>query len=230
MEVTLKHRNISKADLQIYRVDLMKLYLREKNLSQVSQVNLAGISPKHELSVDLKNRDFSEQETQVSLPMKDDGAYLVICRGDYLYASGLVLVTPLKMEVQEIARGGTIRTNLSDRKSGKLLNAVHVKAIGSQNDQFVSGETDLRGVWTTSGIKGAVTVIARDQKGRYAFYRGEEVMPVPNSALPSQLPDFDYNGNNRLQQDMIIRDNAGKFEKLRRSKSKGVKVQKAIKK
>lgn len=234
VELILKHRNISKADLQIYRVDLMKLYLREKNLSNISQVNLAGIAPKHEMSVDLKNAQFSDQETKIELPMKNDGAYLVICRGDYLYTSGLVLVTPLKMEVQEIGRGSTVRVNLSDRTSEKLLDGVHVKAIGSGDEKFVSGETDMRGVWTTVGVKGSVTVIARDKEGRYAFFRGTKVrrfVPVPaGHVVPKGEQKLNYNYNNSFKQDAIWLDNTKNFDKLRRSKGKGVKVNKAIKK
>ena len=236
VELKLKHRNISKADLQIYRVDLMKLYLREKNLSHISKVNLAGIAPKHELSVDLKNKQFSDQETTIELPMKKDGAYLVICRGDYLYASGLVLVTPVKMEVQEIDRDATVRVNLSDRATGKLLDGVHVKAIGSNDEKFASGETEMRGVWTTAGVKGVVTVIARDQEGRYAFYRGtrpfrSQTAPASQGKAPAgEFKAGSYNRNNYEKQDAIWFDNSKKFDKLRRSQGKGVKVNKAIKK
>lgn len=235
VDLELRHRNISKADLQIYRVDLMKLYLREKNLSNISQVNLAGISPKHELGVDLKNAQFSDQETKVQLPIAEDGAYLVICRGDYLYTSGLILVTPIKMETQEDANAGSVRVNMTDRGTGDYLDAVHVKAIGSQNSEFITGETDLRGVWKAEGLKGTATVIARDQKGRYAFYRGESALGMsPQQQLPPQIEgaeqSLDYNGNNYIQQKEIWTDNEAKFDKLRRSNGKGVKVNKALKK
>jgi tetratricopeptide (TPR) repeat protein len=45
VELKLKFRNIKEAYLQIYKVDLMKLYLREKNLSNITKVHLAGIEP-----------------------------------------------------------------------------------------------------------------------------------------------------------------------------------------
>jgi len=233
VELKLNHRNIKTADLQIYRVDLMKLYLREKNLSNISQVNLAGISPKHEMSVELKGDQFTDHETKLVLPVEKDGAYLIICRGDYLYTSGLVLVTPLKMEAQENAIEGFVRVNMIDRGTGKLLDGVHVKAIGSGNDKFVSGETDLRGVWKAEGLKGAATVIARDQEGRYAFYRGANALGMAsgrNRVAPVKRIEGTYNSNNYLKQDLIIRENGVEFEKLRRSRGKGVKVNKAIKK
>ena len=41
----IDYRNIADARCQVYRVDLMKLYLREKNLSNITKVSLAGIKP-----------------------------------------------------------------------------------------------------------------------------------------------------------------------------------------
>ena len=45
--------------------------------------------------------------------------------------------------------------------------------IGSRNEDFVSGETDLRGVFVADGIRGAATVIAQAGPARYAFYRAK---------------------------------------------------------
>jgi len=100
----------------------MQLYLREKNLSNISEINLAGINPKYNLNVKLgSGKDYQEVEKQIQLPITDDGAYLVICRGDYLYTSGLILITPLKMEVQEYPESKSVRVNISDKKSGNYL-------------------------------------------------------------------------------------------------------------
>ena len=174
-EVTLRFRNVTEAHIQLYRVDLMKLYLRERDLSDITDVNLAGIAPKHQLTVKLGDgKDFKDREKKVVLPVKDDGAYLMICRGDYLHTSGLALITPLKLEVQEENQGvGEVRVNVTDRVTGEFLEGVHMKAVGSeQTKKTHSGETDLRGVWKADGVKGKVTVLARDAEGRYAFYPG----------------------------------------------------------
>ena len=45
VSLTLKYRNIKEAFVQVYRVDLMKLYLQQKNLSAITSVQLAGIQP-----------------------------------------------------------------------------------------------------------------------------------------------------------------------------------------
>ena len=51
---------------------------------------------------------------------KEEGAYLVVCRGDDLHASGLVLVTPLAVEVQEDAASGRVRTTVKDATTDQL--------------------------------------------------------------------------------------------------------------
>ena len=50
----------------------------------------------------------------MSLDLEGEGAYLVICRGDDLFSSGLVLITPLDIEVQEDAVSGRVRVNVRD--------------------------------------------------------------------------------------------------------------------
>jgi hypothetical protein len=90
-----------------------------------------------------------------------------------LYASGLVLLTPLAIEVQEDAVSGRVRATVKDQTTDKCAHDVHVKVIGSRNDDFVSGQTDLRGVFVADGIRGAVTVIAQAGPSRYAFYRAK---------------------------------------------------------
>ena len=232
--MNLHFRSIKEAHLQIYRVDLMKLYLRERSLSNVANVNLAGIAPKHEMTVKLGNgKDYRDREQMITLPVKDDGAYLVICRGDYLYTSGLVLVTPLKMEVQEDLSAHTVRVNISDSKTGKYLDNVHVKAIGLKDSKFKSGETDLRGVWKAENITDRPTVIARDTKGRYAFFRSTSSYSKRPEQQQSRKPaakKVDFNSNIMNEQFEIQRDNNDKYNQFRRSKGKGVKAEKAIKK
>jgi len=230
-ELTLNFRNIKEAHLQIYRVDLMKLYLREKSLSNVANVNLAGIAPKHEMTIKLgKGEDFQDRKKKITLPVKTDGAYLVICRGDYLYTSGLVLITPLKMEIQEDLAARSLRVNISDQNTGKYLDNVHVKTIGVSDSQFKSGETDLRGVWKAENISSRPTVIARDDKGRYAFYRSKsQFKPLPRSPEKAKTPT-NFKGNLERRQIQLNDENKKAYEQLRRSKGKGVKAKEALKK
>ena len=59
---------------------------------------------------------------------------------------------------------------MKNRRDDKYLPDVHVKVIGSGNEDFVSGQTDLRGVFVADGIRGGATVIALAGPSRYAFY------------------------------------------------------------
>ncbi len=232
----LKYRNIKEAQFQVYRVDLMKLYLREKNLSNIADVNLAGITPKHTLTTKLGNgNDYQEQEKIIELPVNKDGAYLVICRGDYLHTTGLVLITPLKLEVQENPANQKIRVNVSDKKSGEYIDSVHIKAIGFNDSKFKSGETDLRGIWETENITSPTTIIAKDPKGRYAFFQSKinpalAALNKSGGRPSSNRKSIDWNSNLIMKQDKLNRSNIRAYEKKRRSKGKGVEIKKARKK
>ena len=110
VELEIEHKNIAEAELLVYRVDLLTLYLREKNLSSITSVNLAGISPTLRLNVELSGEaDWKPATHTVRLPLDTPGAYLVICRGDELFTSGLVLVSSLELSVREDPVSGRLR-------------------------------------------------------------------------------------------------------------------------
>jgi hypothetical protein len=74
---------------------------------------------------------------------------------------------------------------VKDVTADYYLNDVHVKVIGSRNNDFVSGETDLRGVYIADGIHGTSTVIAQADPTLYAFFRGTtELVPQPAQGQP----------------------------------------------
>ncbi len=101
-----------------------------------------------------------------------------MARGDNLYASGIVLVTPLEMEVLEEADSGRVRVTVLDARTKDPVPKVQVKVIGSAEQGFHSGETDLRGVFVAEGVQGEVTAVAR-QEARYAFHRGTTYVGQP---------------------------------------------------
>ena len=191
VEVELEFRNIARCDTRVYKIDLMKFSLLKRNLSHITDINLAGIRPYHEAAIELGDgKDYRDRTRKLPLPLKDEGAYLVVCRGDDLHASGLVLVTPLKVEVQEEASSGEVRTTVKDVTKDRYVNEVHVKVIGSRNADFISGDTDLRGVFVADGVQGTATVIAEEGDNRYAFFRGQtELGPAPAvNAPPAPAP------------------------------------------
>ncbi len=237
VKLTLKYRNVADAQMQVYKVDLMKLYLREKNLSKITQVNLAGINPQQVIKLKLGDgKDYVDKEKTAELKLKDEGSYLVICRGDNMFVSALVLVTPLALDVQEDPASGRVRVNVMDKTSGLRPAGVHVKAIGSGNSQFVSGDTDLRGIFVADGLRGKTTVIARINETRYAFYRGDtwlgrtptrNARPRPQGKMLKKPSLIDYEGNLKLDNSAIQNRLNKNWDSLRRSGGKGVKVYQA---
>jgi tetratricopeptide (TPR) repeat protein len=235
VSLNLKYRNIKEAFVQIYRVDLMKLYLQQKNLSAITSVQLAGIKPESEQTITLGDgKDYVEKERAIPLALKDEAAYLVICRGDDLFTSGMVLITPLKIEAQEDPCSGRVRANVLDTAKGGYRPEVHVKAIGSADSEFRSGETDLRGLYIADNIRGKATVIAREGNSRYAFFRGTswlgtpENTPPPPQVQPATKQGVDYNDNLMRQNGSIQQLNNDNWNSQRRKgQNKGIQVQQA---
>jgi len=180
-QVKLHYRNVKDVMILVYRVDLMKLYLLQKNLNNITKVNLAGITPYHQETILLgEGKDYADKEFSLTLPLEKEGAYLVVTKESELDASGMALLSVLKMEVDEDVVSGRVRVNVINEETGRYENKVHVKVIGSGDTKFVSGETDLRGIFIADNIHGSTTVIAR--KGdQYAFYRGKTALQPPET-------------------------------------------------
>jgi hypothetical protein len=186
----LDFRNVASCDLKVYRIDLMKFALLRQNLGGISRINLAGIEPHQEATIKLGDgKDYRDRTHNLSLDLKDEGAYLVVCRGDSLFASGLVLLTPLEVEVQHDAASREVRATVKDATTGKYVHQADVKVIGVGNSDFVSGVTDRRGLLVAQGVVGSPTVIARAGAGKYAFHRDEAAaMAAAADELSAQLP------------------------------------------
>ncbi len=175
--LALAARNVPQLDLLLYRVDLMRLYLREKNLANVTSVRLAGIEPIHHQQLALAGNEFREQERDVALPLSKPGAYLVVLKGDAADLSAMVLYTDLELQVQEDRNAGRVRVTVTDPR-GRPVEDAHIKIIGANTSHIASGDTDLRGVFAADGVHGIPTVIARKDE-HYAFFSGESTAPPP---------------------------------------------------
>ena len=91
--------------------------------------------------------------------------------------------------MQEEVPSGRVRVTVKNVAKDSYVSDVHVKAIGSRNSDFVSGQTDLRGVFVGDNLTGTSTVIAQADGGRYAFFRGtQELGPPPQQAPTANAP------------------------------------------
>ncbi|MBA2117080.1 alpha-2-macroglobulin family protein [Bremerella alba] len=173
VQLALDYRNVKDCEIKVYRIDLMKFGLLQRNLQKITTINLAGIQPLHETTIELGDgKDYQDKQKNVPLPLEDEGAYLIVARADNLHASGLVLISPLKLDVNEDLVSGRVRVTVKNKMKDTYVDDVHVKVIGTSNSDFVSGDTDLRGIFVGDGIRGRSTVIAQAEKGEYAFFRG----------------------------------------------------------
>ncbi|MDX2036423.1 MAG: MG2 domain-containing protein [Isosphaeraceae bacterium] len=185
----LGYRNVAEAEVKVYPVDLMRLYLTRRNLDAIAGIDLAGITPLHESKVELGDgNDFEDRLREIDLPLTKEGAYLVMIRGGDLYASGIILVSPLEVDVLEEPESGRVRVTVRDAKTQDGVPKVQVKVIGSNNPSFISGATDLRGVFVAEGVRGQVTAVARRELGQYAFYRGTRAVGPAPAPTPTSEP------------------------------------------
>ena len=207
--ITLTFRNVAKASVQVYRVDLMRLYLMEKSLNDIRGIQLHGIKPLRAMELELGDgRDYRSRERQVELELTEPGAHLVVVRGGNLIASGMVLRSDLKLDVQESYDVGRVRVNV--KQGDAFVGDAHVKVVGSGDQRFQSGDTDLRGIAVADGIVGQATVIV--QKGdQFAFHRGTGIhQPQAYRGPADQVPALKPAG----QQQRGQAQDAKKFDAL----------------
>ncbi|MBN2325688.1 MAG: tetratricopeptide repeat protein, partial [Candidatus Omnitrophica bacterium] len=177
--VSIEYKNLDQIELRIYQVDLMTFYLTERNLEGMTGIDLAGITPAIQKTYDIQEeKRFVWNEIQCDLSLPDPGAYLAVASGGGLQSSSMILRSDLEIEVQEDAEQGLVRVNVREGKDGRGVKGVKIQVRGSENERFASGESDLRGVFTAAGVRGAATVLA--QAGdQYGFWRGERRLGGP---------------------------------------------------
>ena len=187
--VPLTHRRIAAADVKVYPVDLMRIDLARRDLGAIAGVDLAGIRPRFQARVAPGPPDaFEERVTPLDLPLADEGAYLVLIRGGELYASGVVLVSPLDLEVTRPAGGDRVRILVRDARTGAGVPDALVQVTGPGVDAPLVGRTDLRGVFTAEGLDGPLTVVARRGASGYAFHRDAGSTPTPGEPRRPPAP------------------------------------------
>ena len=147
----------------------------------------------------------------------------------------MALITPLKIEAQEDNVSGRVRANVLDTAKGGCRPEVHVKAVGSADNEFRSGETDLRGLYIADNLRGKATIIAREGASHYAFFRGTTGLGVPENApakpaqpQQGQQQDVDYNSNLFRQNGEIQKLNNENWNSQRRqAPDKGIQIKSA---
>ncbi len=217
VKVTLSYRNVPEVTLSVYKVDLMKLCLLRKSLNNITNINLAGIDPTLVEKIVLGGgKDYREMKKELKLPLGEKGAYLAVVQGEGAGCTGMVLVTDLGLEVDEDAPSGRVRINVRDKDTDAFLKNIYVKVIGARQTFFVTGYTDLRGVFIADGIHGESTVIA-EREGEYAFHRGRmNLLERPRRPSQKAGREMFYKGRSRALQNI--------FDQNRQMQQRGVQT------
>ena len=179
-ELTLTYRNLPSCDVKVYGIDLVKFGRLPRGPGGLGEVNLAGILPRYEQTVALGEGPYADRKHTLALPLEETGAYLVVCRGGNEYASGLVLITPLELEVEHVEAEAAARVMVRDAAADRVLGGAAVSVIDSATGRSISGTTDLRGVFVAEEIAGPPVVIVKDEPSRYGLHR------PPAAAAPAE--------------------------------------------
>ena len=219
ISVELSYCNATTVEVLAYRVDLMRLFLKEKNLDRIAGVKLAGITPTCTFERKLPEVPTGTTgKATIDLPFEKMGAYLVLVRANEAFASGLALITPLTMEVQELQ--GAARATVLQGKEKKPANNVFSKCSDGYN--FTSGKTDLRGAVTLAAESGErITIVARRGKDEYAFFRSKAETTSDDKPYVDAFEQISYDQGirqaNEMVQQRVSQSLRAKFS--RRSKS-----------
>lgn len=199
VSILMRYKNLERVELRVYKVDLMTFYLTERNLERMTAIDLAGISPVIERNQKTKRGKRSEwNEMKLDFDLSEPGAYLLVAARDGAFASGMILRSDLELEVQEDVSAGLVRVNARKHAPAEPLKKVEVRVRGGRDRDFVTGETDLRGVFSANGIHGAATVLAR-LGGQYGFYRGTQSLGPEET--PEAVAELKLELGDRIQDD-----------------------------
>jgi hypothetical protein len=200
----------------------------------VTEVNLSGISPTISTTVQLGGRGAGggamQASHEVTLPIEEVGAYLVIVRGEDIHTSCLVLINQMELVVED--NSGNIRIQSIDPVTDTLIPGVQIRIL--DQGQVQSGTTDRRGLFVSDASDVIPTVIARRGSSDYAFFRGStsiqidtrhdqmnRMSPTQNMEMQDYLKNvIQFNDDNRDARD-------GAWQMELQKKRKGIQVKQA---
>jgi hypothetical protein len=160
LEVGVK--NVSAIHLRTYAVDLLGLHERASGGLDVGRVALAGIRSAHVTTVAVEGSQPGRSRTlAVPLPVRDQGAYLVILEGEGARSSGLVLLSGITAELRERSTAGRVSVQVRHEPGGQPAAGAYVRVSGAPGGRVAEGMVDARGVFMAEGIAGTPTVLAR---------------------------------------------------------------------
>ncbi len=172
-KIELKFKGVNKVSLKLFKVNFMILALKEKDLTNVTKINLSGIKPFFEKDYVLETEiPYTPMKKVIDLPIKDVGAYLLVFKTKDVQGSGIILKSNLTFDAIEKTESGRVRITVLDEED-RFVKGVNIKFIGSAKNQYKSSKTDLRGTAEVDHFPNLALVVG-ERKGHYCFYRGKQ--------------------------------------------------------
>jgi hypothetical protein len=157
--VPLRYRNVEKAVLRAYPVDVQVLFAVRKTLEGLNRIDLSGITAQRQWEVDLPKvpgRREGRLDADLGVPADAFGAWLVIAKAGDLEAATLVVKTGLTAELQRV--GGKVRVHVRDAAGAPVRGAY----VAVSNGQAIRarGLTDARGLLEAPEVGGTAFAVA----------------------------------------------------------------------
>ena len=165
----IRYRNVRTVAFKAYPVDLQVLFAVRKTLEGLHKIDLSGIVPQHEWTLELPaHADHGEHARDVRLPVegKAAGVWLVVAKAGKHEASSLVLRSDLRVVLQRV--GAKVRVYVTDPR-GLAVRGAYV-TVSDGNAIRARGLTDGRGVFEAPGV-GATPFVVVSAGDRYAIGR-----------------------------------------------------------
>jgi hypothetical protein len=187
VSVKINTKGIKEFELKVYKVDFVILCLSRNNLSDMRNVNLAGIKPLFFKKIKINSNEDDITASKVVIPVSGKGAYLAVIKSNELETSGIVLLSDIRADVQAYGEG-RVRALIRD-KSGKRLSGVKMYYRGTSMRKTVRGESDARGISEGNEVSG-IPIVFGEYKGNYIFYRGNFKIGASNVPAFQSQPAY----------------------------------------
>ncbi|MBI5361333.1 MAG: tetratricopeptide repeat protein [Planctomycetes bacterium] len=172
-EMEIEYSGVSEVNIKAYKIDLLMLFMKYKNIDSMESIEISGIKPILAKTATLANPNSHKKENQkIALDLKEKGAYYVTAKAGDFFSSGIFLRTNIGMTAQEDPDSGMMRVNVYNLETGKVEDNVNVTFISPEMADYKMTKTDPRGIAEMRDLNGLVTTIA-EKDSSYALKKSQ---------------------------------------------------------
>lgn len=183
-EMEIEYSGVSEVNIKVYKIDLLMLFMKYKNIDSLESIEISGIKPILTKTAELANPDSHKKEKQkIALDIKEKGAYYVTAKAGDFFSSGIFLRTNIAMAAQEDPNSGMMRVNVYNLETGKVEDNVNVTFISPDMTDYKMTKTDPRGIAEMHNLTGLVTTIA-EKDSSYALRKSQSFIRMDQHEEP----------------------------------------------